>query len=342
MKAFYLIKNGDASEAFELREHEMQSPGDDEVTIKVESFGLNFADVLARRGLYQDCPPLPCVVGYDVAGKVHEVGKNVDEFQPGDRVVALTRFGGYSEYVNTMKEGVAKIPDDLDYGKATALATQACTAYYCAYECVQMHAGDKVLIQAAAGGVGTILVQMGKSKGCIVYGTASSGKQQYLKDIGVDYPIDYTKEDFAEYISKHTEIGDGLDIVFDSLGGKPFKKAYNLLSPGGKMVFFGSASSLKNGKGSLISTLKMAFGFGLFSPVQLIMNSRSMCGVNMLRIADHRKNIFKHCIDEVVKLYEDGVIDPVVGKEFSSDQLAEAHHYLESRQSIGKIAVNWS
>ena len=341
MKAFYLTKNGDSEHAFELKDHQISKPGNDEVTIKVECFGLNFADVLARRGLYQDCPPKPCVLGYDVAGTVSETGKNVSEFAIGDRVVALTRFGGYAEYANTMKEGVAKIPDDLSFSRATVLAIQACTAYYCAYECCQLHKGDKVLVQAAAGGVGTILVQMAKAKGCIVYGTASSNKQDYLKELGVDYPIDYTQIDFASYIKNHEGIGDGLHVVFDSLGGKPFKKAFNLLAPGGKIVFIGSASSLKNGKGGLLSTLRMAAGFGLFSPVQLIMNSRNMCGVNMLRIADHRKNIFKHCIDEVVKLYEEGVIKPIIGKEFSSNQLSDAHEYLEQRKSVGKVVVKW-
>ncbi len=341
MKAYYLTKNGDADKAFELRDHAIIKTGSDDVTIKVECFGLNFADVLARRGLYQDCPPLPCVIGYDVAGTIHEVGRDVKEFEQGDRVVALTRFGGYAEYATTMKEGVAKIPADLSYSKATVLATQACTAYYCAYECLQMHEGDKVLVQAAAGGVGTVLVQMAKAKGCIVYGTASSQKQDYLKNIGVDHPMDYTKADFASYIKDHNEIGKGLDIVFDSLGGKPFKKAYKLLAPGGKIVFIGSASSLKNGKGGMLSTLAMAAGFGIFSPVQLILNSRSICGVNMLRIADHRKNIFKYSIDEVVKLYEQGVINPIVGKEFSTDQLADAHEYLEKRKSVGKVVLGW-
>ncbi|MEE9371931.1 MAG: zinc-binding dehydrogenase [Saprospiraceae bacterium] len=340
-KAHFLVKNADSNKAFELREHSVSKPSSDEVQIEVKSFGLNFADVLARRGLYQDCPPLPAVIGYDVAGFIKAVGSNVTEFTEGDRVVALSRFGGYSQVVNTMKEGVAKIPDELNFSKATALATQACTAYYCAYECVQLHKGDKILIQAAAGGVGTILVQMAKAKGCIIYGAASSAKQEYLRDLGVDYPIDYTKDNFAKLIKNHSGIGDGLDIVFDSLGGASFKKAFNLLSPGGKMVFIGSASSVKNGKGNILSTLKMAFGFGLYSPIQLILNSRSMSGVNMLRVADYRKDIFKHCIDTVVRLYEDGVIDPIIGKEFTSDHLAEAHEYLEKRKSVGKVAVSW-
>ena len=340
-KAFYLTKNSDSDQAFDLRDHTLPVVGADDVKIKVHSFGLNFADVLARRGLYQDCPPLPAVIGYDVAGVVIEIGDNVTDCKVGDRVVALTRFGGYSEEVITMKEGVARIPDDLPFGKATALATQACTAYYCAYECLQLHKGDKVLVQAAAGGVGTILVQMAKAKGCYVYGTASSAKQDYLRKIGVDCPIDYTKDDFEKVIRNHEDIGNGIDVVFDSLGGKPFKKGYNLLGPGGKIAFIGSASSLKNGKGNIFSTLNMARGFGFFSPIQLILNSKSICGVNMLRIADHRKQVFKHCIDEVVKLYEDGAIDPVVGKEFGKDELAEAHDYLEKRKSIGKVVVNW-
>ena len=340
-KAFFLSKNSDADKAFELNEIQVGDPKDDEVQIEVKSFGLNFADIMARRGLYQDCPPLPTVIGYDVAGLVSKVGKDVKEFKKGDRVVALTRFGGYSQLVNTMQEGVAKIPDSLDFSKATALATQACTAYYCAFECVQLHKGDKVLIQAAAGGVGSILVQMAKARGCKIYGTASTSKMDFLRELGVDHPIDYTKVDFKEYIENAPGIGGGLDVVFDSLGGKAFSKGWKLLSPGGKIVFLGSASSLKNGKGGLISNLGLAAGFGVFSPIQLILNSKNMCGVNMLRIADHRKHIFKHCIDEVVKMFEAGTIDPILGKEFKSSALSEAHEYLEKRKSIGKVAVAW-
>lgn len=341
MKAIHLTKTGHASKSFEIKEVDIPTPSENEVCIKVNSFGINFADVLARQGIYQEAPPLPSILGYDVAGTVHSVGSGVKNYEPGQRVTALTKFGGYAEYACTMQEGVSPIADSLDYGTATALATQACTAYYCMEECATLRAGDRVLIQAAAGGVGSIMVQIAKDKGCIVFGTASSAKQSYLKELGVDYPIDYTQMDFVQEVQKELSDYSGVDFVFDSIGGKTFKKAYKLLTPTGKIIFIGAASQLKNGKSSLITTLALATGFGIFSPIQLVMASKGIIGVNMMRVADHRPHIFKHCLDEVVSLWEQGVIKPLVGKTFAANQIADAHHYIESRQSMGKVVCEW-
>jgi len=341
MKAIYIEKNGTADKAFKIKDTDIPNPAEREVCIKVESFGLNFADVLARQGLYPDAPPLPSLIGYDVAGFIHSVGSEITEFTAGQRVTALTRFGGYAEYATTMVEGVSAIPDHLDFPTATALATQACTAYFCTDESVKLHKNDRVLIQAAAGGVGSILVQIAKSKGCIVYGTASSKKQDFLKELGVDYPIDYTKDDFSQKIKDTLGEYPGIDVVFDSIGGKSFKQAYKLLAPGGRLVFIGAASQLKNGKANIINTIGMAAGFGIYSPIQLVMNSKALIGVNMLRIADNRPNVFQSVLTDVVKLWEDGIIKPHVGKIFPAEDIAKAHTYLEARQSMGKVVCEW-
>ncbi|NNE25731.1 MAG: zinc-binding dehydrogenase [Saprospiraceae bacterium] len=337
MKGIYLTKYGRAEEAFEIREIEKPKPGPNEVLIKVECFGLNFADVIARRGLYPDAPKNPALLGYDVAGTVEAWGSDVHDFEIGDRVAALTRFGGYAEYAVTMQEGVAKIPENFDMDLSTALATQACTAFYCAEDCVTLHKGDNVLIHAAAGGVGTILVQIAKHRGCTVFGTASSGKQDYLKSLGVDYPIDYTKEDFSGRI-KEILGGNKLDVVFDSIGGKTFKQSYKLLQPGGAMVNFGAASQLNGGK---IAAIGMAINFGFYSPIQLLMSSKSLNAVNMLRIADYKPRVFKEVFTGVMEMVKTGVINPHIAQKFKADQIAEAHALLESRKSVGKVVVRW-
>ena len=341
MKAIYITKTGPADKAFQIKETEIPNPAAGEICIKVECFGLNFADVLARQGLYQDAPPLPSVIGYDVAGFVHAIGADVTEFSVGQRVTALTRFGGYAEYATTMVEGASAIPDHLDFATATALATQACTAYFCTDECVNLYEGDRVLIQAAAGGVGSIQVQIAKSKGCIVYGTASSGKQDFLRELGVDFPIDYTKEDFSKSIKESLGDYPGIDVVFDSIGGKSFKQAFTLLAPGGRLVFIGAASQLKNGKANLLNTIGMAAGFGLYSPIQMIMQSKAMIGVNMLRIADGRPHVFKSCLDNVVKMWDSKVIKPHIHQVLNANDISQAHQLLESRQSKGKVVCQW-
>lgn len=337
MKAVHLIKYGKSERAFEVKEIAIPQPKAREVLIKVEAFGLNFADVVARRGLYPDAPKNPAVLGYDVAGTVESVGAEVTEYSKGDRVTALTRFGGYAEYAVTMVEGLAKIPEAFDTGLSTALATQACTAYHCAVQSVNMHEGDNVLIHAAAGGVGSTLVQIAKHKGCNVYGTASKNKLAHLRSIGVDYPIDYRNTDFYEAVKSQLG-GHELDFAYDSIGGKTFKQSYKLLKPGGTMVYFGAAAQIGSNK---VKALGVALGFGVFSPIQLLMSSKSLVAVNMLRIADHKPQLFDRIFSGVIDYVEKGIIKPTLAKKFHVNDIAEAHEYLESRQSIGKVVIEW-
>jgi len=186
-----------------------------------------------------------------------------------------------------------------------------------------------------------MFVQMAKAKGCIIYGTASTKKQAYLKELGVHYPIDYSTQNFVKEIESTLSESEGIDAVFDSLGGSTFKKAYKLLAPGGKIIFIGAANQLKNGKANLWNTLNLAKGFGLFSPIQLILNSNGIIGVNMLRVADHRPHIFKKCLNGVIDYWKQGVLNPQIGKIFNATDIAEAHQYLGSRQSTGKVVCKW-
>ena len=337
MKAIYLKKYGDAKDAFEIKETQIPTPKENEVLIKVKYSGLNFADVIARRGMYPDAPKNPAILGYDVTGEIVSLGSNVTDFKIGQQVVAMTRFGGYAEYAVTNISGVAAIPDGCDMAGATVFATQACTAYYCAEDCVTLHKGDKVLIQAAAGGVGSLLVQIAKHRGCIVYGTASTGKQDYITKLGVDFAIDYTKESFYDVINKN---GHKIDVVFDSLGGTAFDKGVKLLAPGGKMVCYGAAEQLESRKNKL-KLISLALGFGLFSPISLLMQSKAIITVNMLRIADFRQNIFNEVLQNVIQMAAQKIITPHVSKIFPAMDIAEAHDYLESRKSTGKVVLKW-
>ncbi len=336
MKAICLVKNGKANQAFEIREQEIPKPGPAEVLIKVQGFGLNFADVMARLGMYKDCPPLPAVLGYEVVGHVSAIGNEVKDVSLGQRVTALTRFGGYAEYAIGDPRAMAVIDEDLGIGEATALATQYCTAYYCADEMVRLHTGDKVLIHAAAGGVGIALIQLAKNKGCEIFGTASTHKLDFLRSIGVDHPIDYRNVEFHTAVKKIA--GEkSLDVIFDPIGGKNFKDGFNLLASGGRIITFG-ASEMTNANNAF-KKIKFALQFGIFHPVQFVMNSKSILGVNMLRIADDRPNTFKRVIDKVIEMQKEGILKPVVAKVYNFDEIAEAHEFLASRQSIGKVAV---
>lgn len=338
MKAAVLIKNGDAFSAFEIREVPKPEPGAGEVLIKVAAFGLNFADVMARNGMYKEAPPLPVILGYDVAGYIEAVGANVSTLKTGDRVVAMTRFGGYAEYAVTNATAAAVIPGDIDMAAATALATQYCTAYYTAAELINLYKGDKVLIQSGAGGVGTALIQYAKYKECEIFSTAGSDdKINYLRALGVQHAINHTTQDFETEIKKHTN-GKGVDAIFDAVGGSSVKKGFRSLSAGGRIVCFGAADM--SGK-NIFGKIKAAVGFGFYHPVMLMMPSKAMMGVNMLRIADDKPAVIQRCLQAVIKLTNEGVFKPALGKSFNVTDIGAAHEYLEKRKSMGKIVMQW-
>ena len=340
MRAIVLTRYGTPREAFEIQERPDPTPAPGQVRIAVEAFGLNYADVSARQGTYMDAPPIPCVIGYEVVGRVDALGAGVTSLAVGQRVAALTRFGGYATSAVTDARAAVPIADDLDPGIAVALPTQGGTAYYCAEEMVRLHPGDHVLVQAAAGGVGTLLVQLAKRRGCVVYGTAGSdAKLDYLRTLGVDHPINYRREDFAAAVRRLR--GDaGLDVVFDSLGGSAVRKGLALLAPGGRIVCFGAAER-QAGSLQIVRDAKFALSFGFIHPIPLLMNSKSIIGVNMLRLSDHRPEALKRVLDGVVELARTGELQPTVGGRFAATQIAEAHELLGNRGSTGKIVVTW-
>ena len=339
MKAAYLVKYGPVESAFEIREVEIPEPGPNQVLINVEAFGLNFADIAARRGKYRGAPPLPALLGYDVVGTVEKCGANVKSLNLGDRVTALTLFGGYAEYAVAEKGVTYKMPKDIAPGVSVALATQYCAAYYLSNRLTNIQENERVLIHAAAGGVGTALVQLALHKKSVVFGTCSSReKVEYLKECGVHHPINHQETDFAETI--RTLVGDkALDVVFDPIGGKSLKQGYRLLGAGGRLVSYG-VSSL-NSKQTIFGKMKDLWQFGFYHPVSFLSSSKGIIGMNMLKIAEEKPEKIAKVMQEVIRLNQVGVLLPHVGGEYSIDQLAEAHRFLESRKSMGKIVVKW-
>ena len=339
MNAAYLIKYGNAEKAFEIREADKPRPNANQVLIKVEAFGLNFADVMARLGLYKAAPPLPAILGYDVVGEIEAIGTNVNHVKLGDRVIALTKFGGYAEFALADKEVVYKIPNSFSAGVAVALATQYSTAYFLSHHMANLQENDTVLIHAAAGGVGTALVQMALHKKCIVFGTCGSDeKVAYLKKNGVHYPINYRKNDFEDVVRKVIE-KKGLDAVFDPVGGKSVKKDYRLLGAGGRVFSFG-VSSMNQAK-NIFGKIRVLWQFGLYHPLQFLSGSKGIVGINMLKVGEENPEKMAKVMQEVIRLTEEGILTPYVGGEYQVEQLAEAHAFLESRKSMGKIVIKW-
>ena len=338
-RAIHLVRNGAADQAFEERELELASLEPDEVQIEVESFGLNYADVMARNGLYREAPPMPCVIGYEVVGKIVDLGSEAPSDLKGKRVVAFTRFGGYAKHVNTKYIAVAEI-GDYDGGKALCLATQYVTAFYMSHVATTVQKGDRVLIHAAAGGVGTALIQLLKGKGVTIFAkTRSDKKKPYLEELGVDHIINYNKEDYGDQIQQILN-KERLDISFNPVAGSTFKKDWKLLGNGGSIVLFGG-SERSGKKWGILSTLNFVRKMGIVIPITLMMRSKSILGINMLKVADHKPFTLEFCLKSVANLALQGKLDPKVGATYAADNIADAHAFLESGKSTGKVVVNW-
>ncbi len=340
-KGFYLVKSGNSNEAFELRDFELLELKSDEVLILVDAFGLNYADIMARRGLYRDAPPMPCVLGYEVVGEVQKIGAAVDRKWLGKRVVAFTRFGGYAQHVITKSEALIPIDHSIAYSAALSLATQYLTAYYMVYVAGNVQPGERVLVHAAAGGVGTALIQMLKERKAIVYAKfGSKDKMAYVQSLGADFCIDYSQGDYSETLQALLD-GHFIDVSMNAVGGETFKKDMKLLRKGGgRMILYGG-SALTQAKWGIFSQLNFLRKMGLFTPVVLMIKSQSILGVNMLRIADNNPPLMRLCVEGVYELYQNGKLNPQEGTEFSASELAQAHDFLESGKSVGKIAVVW-
>jgi len=339
MPAVVQVRKGAIDRAFEQRELPLPALRDNFILIQVEAFGLNYADGMAIKGQYREAPPLPAVLGYDVCGRVVAVGKTVTLHKPGDRVTAMTRFGGYAGYAATDERAAAKITEEMDVCSALSMATQAATAWYCAEEACRIYENDRVLITAAAGGVGSLLLQLCLRRKARVYGIVSSReKEQVVMKMGAYAALNRSAGDiFSQY--RALEGDRAIDIMFDSAGGSYIRKGIRQLAPGGRLIGFGAAQS--SNSGNIFSMLSFALSFGLFHPAPFLIDSHAFCGVNMLRLADHKPEVVRHCLQHAMALFHEGALKPLPGKVYPVAELVAAHKALASGIIPGKIAIHW-
>lgn len=338
-QAYFLVRYGKAEQAFECRTVALSPLRAGELCIEVESFGLNYADVMARNKLYREAPPLPAVLGYEVVGKVIQAADEANQNWIGKRIVAFTRFGGYSKHVNSPVHACAEI-GEMPANQALALATQYVTAYYMAVYLTPLHRGERVLIHAAAGGVGIALIQLAQLHGAEVFAKlGSDSKKEFVQKLGVNHVVNYKKTDYASEVLKQLE-GKRLDVVYNPVGGSTLKKDMKLLGSGGRIMLFGG-SELLGKKWGILSTLNFVRKMGFIIPIGLMMRSKSILGINMLKIADFHPHILQHCLQEVVRLTMEGKLNPPKGKDYPHQQIAQAHSALEKGESIGKISISW-
>ena len=337
-EAWVLVRCGEAASSFERRKVTLPAPGPGEVVVEAAAFGLNFADVMARLGVYPDAPPNPATLGYEVAGTVVSVGAGVTDWKAGDRVMALTRFGGYGRRVVTLSEGLVALPEGLDFPQAAAIPVQGATAVWCAEWVASIHAGDRVLIRAAAGGVGLWLTQMAVAKGATVVATTrGASKCDRLRALGA-IPV-VTHGTAADVAALRAAAPDGYDLIFDSLGGAEARRTWGLLAHGGRMVCFGVATMASGGWSRLLAPLR-ALEFGLFHPLVFLSGSRGLIGVNMLRVADARPAAMRAVTERAAQLVADGTVKLELSVR-PADALPAAHADLERGATVGKVVMAW-
>ena len=241
MRAVWITRSG-GPEALEVRETADPEPGPGQVRIRVRAAGLGFAEVMAAQGLYPDAPKPPCVLGYEVSGVVDAVGPGGQELAPGQRVLAMTHFGGHADVVCVPAEQALPIPDAMSFEVAAALPVAYLTAYHLLFRAAVVRPGERVLVHMAAGGVGLAVLQLCRTvENLEIFGTASAAKHDVLRAEGCAHPIDYHATDYAAEVRRLTG-GEGVDIVLDPLGGPDWRKGLKLLRPGGRLVAFGFAN----------------------------------------------------------------------------------------------------
>lgn len=341
MRAVVLTGTGGPG-VLQVQERPDPVAGPGQVRIAVRAAGLNFADTMARVGLYPDAPKPPCVLGYEVAGEVESVGEGVADLAVGDRVMAGTRFGGQAELVAVDAAQVLALPERLSFEQGAAFPVNYGTAYAALVLMGGLREGQRVLIQAAAGGVGIAATQIARNIGAEIFGTASASKHEAIRAQGVNHPIDYRSRDFAAEAMRITE-GGGLDLVIDALGPASFRKDYRLLRSGGKLVMFGLSEAQPGGARSLGATLRGLATMPLatmpwWKSVNLMNENKGVFGLNMLSWWD-REGDLDRVTEPLVADLEAGRLEPVVAASFGFDEAGAAHEFIGQRRNVGKVVL---
>ena len=336
MRQIVTTTNG-GIEVLKVEQRPDPAPGPGEVLIRVKAAGLNFADIMARQGLYSDAPKKPCVMGYEVSGIVAAVGEGVDQALLGKAVVALTRFGGQSELVVVKSEQLFEQPDSLSFEQAAAIPVNYLTAYALLAVMGSLQPGEGVLIHNAGGGVGLAALDIAKRLSATTYGTASPGKHDFLRQRGLDHAIDYRNQDWLAALLKLTG-GRGVELVIDPLGGGHWKKSYQALRSTGRLGMFGVSTASANGWRGKLGLVKAAWETPWFHPFGLLNKNKGVFGLNLGHLWDEREKVAEW-MKVILEGVKDGWVRPHVDKAFPFDQVGAAHAYMEARKNIGKVVL---
>lgn len=298
----------------------LPEPGPGEARVKLAAAGVNFIDVYHRKGQYPG--QLPLTLGQEGAGVVDALGAGVSEVQVGDRVVYASVQGSYAEHALVPAARLVPVPAEISLEQAAAVMLQGLTAHYLAFSTFPLKPGDTALVHAAAGGVGQLLVQIAKRCGARVIGTASAAKLGLARAAGADEVIDYNTDDFVPIVKQLTG-GRGVDVVYDSVGKTTFDQSLNCLRPRGYMVLYGQSSGpvppldpqVLNAKGALFLT-RPTLAHYVATREELLARTNELFG-----------------------WMQAGELKVAIDTTFALKDAAEAHRYLEARQTKGKVLL---
>ena len=337
MRALVTTRHG-GPDVLRVEERPDPEPAAGEARVAVRAAGVNFADLMARAGVYPDAPEPPCVVGYEFAGEVESVGEGVDGLSIGDRVLGGCRFGGQSELVVAPASHLLPLPDGWTFAEGAALPVNYATAYGALVRYGALRRGERVLVHAAAGGVGTAATQIAKLHHAEVFGTASAPKHDAIRGIGVDHPIDYGRDDWVARVRSIAGEERPLDLVLDPIGGRSLRNSFSLLGAGGRLVCYG-AQALVGPRGRDVRRVARALlETPRFNPLRLSAASKSVIGFNLLRVWD-RAGSLEDYVRPLAEWIEAGALRPVVDRTFPLERGADAHRRLHDRANIGKVVL---
>jgi NADPH:quinone reductase-like Zn-dependent oxidoreductase len=329
MRQVWITRKG-GPEVLEVREAPEPEPKAGEVRIRVRAAGVNFADVMTREGLYPDAAKLPCVMGYEVAGEI-----DLPRERKGERVIATSKFGGHSEVVCVDERMVLPLPQGLSFAEGASIPVVWLTAWHMLVELANVRRGQRVLIHAAAGGVGTAAVQICKKLGAQSIGTASPGKHERLRALGLDHAVDYRNKDFLEEVLKLTS-GRGVDVALDPLG--EFKRSFRCLAPTGKLMMYGASSVLPGERFNPLQAVRAVVKMPIFHPLKLLPDNKGIFGVNMGHLWGETELLAGE-LREIMKGFAAGDFKAIVDSEVPFAEARKAHERIQSRQNFGKVVL---
>jgi NADPH2:quinone reductase len=325
MRAIQLEEYG-GPEVLKVVEMEVPEPSAKEVLIKIEAIGVNYADTARREGQYVIDTPLPFVPGAEVAGTVEKIGSDVTRFKKGDKVVTLlgsSRATGYAEFTVAEERGLIPVPDGVDVKQAVSLPLQGLSAYHILKTMGRIEQGETVLIHAAAGGVGTIAVQLAKLFGAsIVIATASTPEKRSLAiEMGADEAVDYTQEGWEKEVLQLTG-GKGVDVALEMAGGDVFRKTLSCMAPFGRLVIYGVASGEQS----------------RLYPSSLMAQNLSVIGFFLPQIM-RKKELYLQSLSDLLGYLQNGELKLTIGGVYPLESAKEVHQMLQGRQTKGKLIL---